>query len=127
MSSTDQVLKVLHLLSISAVLCACSVTAAASVAESSVPAFKQTEPVGQTTSTVSQAEPGLAEAPPADLDEAGRASTQDDPGPASPEPCTPPDIRDLQTWHFGELLRGDPSVPLMALTFDAGAGSGTIS
>ncbi len=41
--------------------------------------------------------------------------------------CPAPEDRDLQTWRFGEVLRGDPLVPQMALTFDAGAGSGTIN
>jgi peptidoglycan/xylan/chitin deacetylase (PgdA/CDA1 family) len=41
------------------------------------------------------------------------------------EPDWPP--RRLVLGQRGELLRGDPSLPLIALTFDAGAGSGSVS
>lgn len=52
---------------------------------------------------------------------------QPDTGEKVSEPCPPPEPRNLQVGRRGELLRGDPEVPLMALTFDAGAGAGTIT
>jgi peptidoglycan/xylan/chitin deacetylase (PgdA/CDA1 family) len=46
------------------------------------------------------------------------------PAPDWTEPEWPP--RRLELGQRGEVVRGDPSLPLIALTFDAGAGDGAI-
>lgn len=65
-----------------------------------------------------------------ELDIAGSEEVGAPPAPPSeppaPEPCPPPEERRLQVAGRGEVVRGDPAVPVIALTFDAGAGSGAI-
>jgi peptidoglycan/xylan/chitin deacetylase (PgdA/CDA1 family) len=110
----------LHLLLLNGLLCACSVTAAASNApadlrSASANVLGQTGPLLPASSIEAVSNQATFE------------PVAEEPMRVALEPCPPPDTRNLQTWHFGELLRGDPEVPLMALTFDAGAGSGTIN
>ena len=84
--------------------------------------------------TAAAAAGALTELPPDRIQE---EANEAEPVPAlSPTPVEPPteaplacaaiDPRNLQLGRRGELVRGDPVIPQIALTFDAGAGSGTI-